>query len=90
MDTKKLFHALVMGGALLAAGCESEDAADGGGGQPDDATAPVADGGVAPSDVDAAPPMECGFCPNEACCETAEDGTAREREGLVCCWGTSC
>lgn len=89
MDTKKLFHALVMGGALLAAGCESEDAADGGGGQPEDATAPIADG-RAPSDVDAAPPMECGFCPNEACCETAEDGTAREREGLVCCWGTSC
>lgn len=95
MDTKKLFHALVIGGALLAAGCESETSREPDAATPEDARAPLADAALADTGVPSpnagdAGLMECGFCPNEECCETAEDGTSRERDGLVCCWGTSC
>ncbi len=91
MNHTKLFRVLVMGGAMLAAGCETEDGGDDGV-VGDDASAPVdaspaVDAQAAASDGGAL--MECGFCPNEECCVTDEDGT-HEREGLMCCWGTSC
>lgn len=105
MDPSKLFHVLVIGGALLGTGCledtppgPTRDAAassDAGppldGGAPLDAGAEIDAGTAAP--VDAGPgaePMECGICPNEACCETDESGESHTRPGLVCCWGTSC
>lgn len=35
-------------------------------------------------------PVQCGICPNEECCVTDEMGTSSVREGMICCWGTSC
>ena len=32
----------------------------------------------------------CGICPNTECCVTDEMGTSSTREGMICCWGTSC
>lgn len=113
MDHRKLFHVLVIGGALLGAGCtdatppevarddastgdpadaaarELADAATAG----DDAGPPSADAapaGDASASADAGELVECGFCPNDACCETDESGASRTREGMMCCWSTSC
>lgn len=76
----------------------SSDAAPGG-----DSAVATSDGGDAtvrsdatvPSDgataqADAGELMECGFCPNEHCCVTDDSGESHAREGMVCCWGTSC
>ena len=85
MDQSKLFHVLVVGGALVGAGCEGT--APGGG----DARVVGDDAAVADAtsaDNDAAL-VECGFCPND-CCVPDGMGGAHEREGFVCCWATSC
>lgn len=99
MDPQKLFQVLVVGGALLGVGCTPESMPEP---EPEedaavslDAGSDPADAGEAPADAGATPadagePMECGFCPNEVCCETDEEGNSSVREGLVCCWGTSC
>lgn len=67
----------------------------GDGGEPiADAGDPSTDAGSAP---DAATPgadggelTDCGLCPNEVCCETDASGESHTREGMMCCWGTSC
>ncbi len=94
MDHHKLFRVLVIGGAVLGTGCFEDDAPVATGdaavvsdaGDTDQSTA-IAD--AAPEAVDAAL-TECGFCPNEICCGTDESGASQLREGLVCCWSTSC
>lgn len=95
MDIGKLFGVLVVGGSLLV-GCDSEPApgpADASGvmssGAADSGLA--GDGNVAPG-PDGAPTelQECGFCPNEACCEYDGDGVGTTVEGFECCWGTAC
>ncbi len=90
MDHGKLFGVLVIGGAMLACGGSGPSAVDAAtpnrdGGNANDA-APTADDAATTDDAGA---MQCGFCPNEACCEMGPDGP-RERPGLVCCWGTTC
>jgi hypothetical protein len=84
MDTTKLFHVLVVGGALLA-GCREDQAGDAGAG---------ADAGMAAdapaAGEDAGDLVECGFCPNPDCCVTEPSGESHERPGMVCCWSTSC
>lgn len=91
MDPQKLFRVMVVGGALLV-GCREEDLADAGDDRSSDSGAPQ-DVGAAP-DVAAADgggePMDCGLCPNTECCVTDGSGVAHEREGMMCCWGTSC
>jgi hypothetical protein len=77
MEHSKLFHVLVVGGALLGAGCETAP--------------PVADASGA-SDAprpDGEALVECGFCPND-CCVPDGAGGSQARDGFVCCWGTSC
>lgn len=106
MTNRKLFNVLVIGGALMGAACDdpapthdageaqASDASPGG-----DSAVAASDGGgdatVARSDGSATPadgggPMDCGFCPNEHCCVTDESGESHARDGMVCCWGTSC
>jgi len=89
MDHRKLFNVLVLGGAMLGLGCLEEDPPP-----PEDAGAAMSDDAGADVDAsaggDAGGLMECGFCPNEACCETDASGTSRTRAGMMCCWGTSC
>ena len=119
MTNRKLFNVLVIGGALMGAGCDDPapardagetaasdaapasdaTAASDAAGARDSAIA-VSDGGgddatVARSDASATPAdggelMECGFCPNEHCCVTDESGESHARDGMECCWGTSC
>lgn len=105
MTTHKLFQVLVVGGALLGAGCREEGGGTpdaGAGGDPDappptgddaglsDAALPT-DATMTLPDIDGGgDPVECGFCPNPECCETGADGVPREMPGFVCCWGTSC
>ena len=79
MDQTKLFQVLVVGGALLGAGCggpapSAPDASE------SDATAAIDGGGAL---------VECGFCPND-CCVPDGAGGSRARDGFVCCWATSC
>ena len=78
MDHSKLFRVLVLGGAVLGAGCVEN-------------ASPTRDEDAAAHDGGAdASLTECGFCPNAECCETDESGASHTRDGLVCCWGTSC
>lgn len=93
MNHGKLFRVLVMGGAMWAAGCETND--EDGPIAGDDASPPAVD--AAPVTADAQAPSsdagaltECGFCPNEECCVTDDEGSSHTREGMMCCWGTSC
>jgi hypothetical protein len=32
----------------------------------------------------------CGFCPNDCCVTDGVTGESRERDGFMCCWGTTC
>ena len=87
MHGGKLFNVLVLGGAMLGLGCvesapPAEDAGD----------SPVADSGpgVAPGADAGDELMECGFCPNDVCCDTDAAGESVTRPGMMCCWGTSC
>lgn len=96
MDIAKLFGVLVVGGALLV-GCDSE-----GQPAPADANGVNASGAAdaAPGAADAAAGaadsapttelQECGFCPNEACCEYDDEGVGSTKAGFECCWGTTC
>jgi hypothetical protein len=92
MDISKLFGVLVLGGSLLV-GCDDADP-----GEPDPADAATAqgptgeDGGEAPEVADAGGEEgeDCGFCPNEICCEIDAEGQSTTRDGFVCCWGTTC
>ena len=100
MDCRKLFQVLVIGGAML--GCtesvqtlDSGPTNEGGDSSASDARAPAADSTVLAQDSDASvptngDPVDCGFCPNEVCCESDESGSSELRDGFVCCWGTSC
>ncbi len=104
MDHQKLFQVLVIGGALLGAGCtervpdSSDSAAPDGGpdtsiadGAASDGASPPEDGAVADGATTGEGGIEdCGFCPNECCVVDEETGESREREGFMCCWGTSC
>jgi hypothetical protein len=114
MDHRKLFQVLVIGGALLGAGCtEAPPEGPGDTGAPEgdaarpDAVTPMADSSPA---GDAATPMAdsspagdaatpdgspgelewCGFCPNDCCVTDGVTGESRERDGFMCCWGTTC
>ena len=55
-----------------------------------DAASPMTaqDAGSTPSATDAGA-MEC-FCPSEECCETNAAGESVVREGMTCCWSSSC
>lgn len=104
MDHRKLFQVLVVGGALLGASCREEDeerAVVDAGAEADAGPTPVVDAGGGGGDAGLAGDAgqlpeadagleECGFCPNDVCCETGEDGVSRVRDGFMCCWGTSC
>lgn len=86
MDIGKLFGVLVVGGSLLV-GCDSQEPA------PPDASDVTAAGVTDASGVDAAASSElvdCGFCPNEACCVYDDEGVGSTKEGFECCWATSC
>lgn len=98
MDPQKLFRVMVVGGALLV-GCREEELADAGGDLGPDSGSADEDVGAAPEDAgvttDVAAteaggePINCGICPNTECCVTDASG-AHERDGMMCCWGTSC
>lgn len=86
MDIGKLFGVLVVGGAMLV-GCDSQEPA------PPDASDVAAAGATDAAGVDGAPGEElvdCGFCPNEACCVYNDEGVGSTKEGFECCWATSC
>lgn len=77
MDSYKLFQVLVTGGVLLASGCREEPAPSADAGPADGAT-----------QLDAGANRLC-FCPDD-CCETDATGTSHVRDGIECCWSTSC
>ncbi len=99
MRIDRLFGALVLGGAAL--GCDGSAIPEGpesieDGGVSDalldanefdasdpDAAEPDASEGIEPPEEG---PMDCGFCPSEICC----DSSGELREGMMCCWSTSC
>jgi hypothetical protein len=98
MDHSKLFRVLVIGGAMLGTGCvetpppaeidAASDPEDGGEIAREDAPpAAMDDAGGAGADSGL---VECGFCPNEVCCEDDGAGGMRTRPGMMCCWSTSC
>lgn len=93
MDATRLFGVLVLGGAMIGLGCSDDAAPDPDPPDPaaEDGGPPAVDAG-GPADAGGAPGelIECGFCPNDECCEVDADGNSRTRAGLMCCWGTSC
>ena len=103
MNPAKLFQVPVIGGAMLGLGCVEEappPAGEDAGETTSDASAGTdaatatdaateTDAAMA-SGEDAGELMECGFCPNDECCETDEMGRSTTRAGMMCCWGTSC
>jgi len=97
MDIAKLFRVVVIGGALLTAnGCSDQED------DTDDSTDPALselpdatpEGGPDPDPQNADASVEelenCGFCPNEICCEIDDAGNSTLIDGFECCWATSC
>jgi len=84
-DPSKLFRVLVMGGAMLGTACVSAPAEVGSDGSTPDAAADNGEDAGAVED-------ELCFCPGpeSTCCEAGPGGASVPREGIMCCWGTSC
>lgn len=88
MNTQKLFHVLVLGGAMLSGSplalgdTPSGEVAE----NPSCVSAPSADEGQAPFDEELKP----AFCNQPGACVAGPGGKKIVKEGFFCCWNTTC
>ncbi len=81
MKIQRLFHVLVvMGGASVAGGCESE-------GEREQRRDPAPD--AAASSPEAGAELAPCFCDTQVCCDR-EAEPAQVQDGFSCCWSTTC
>ena len=82
MQIERLFHVLVIGGALLSGSTMAETAKPVSNKVPDLFSS--MEGGLEPQELT---PI---FCNNPGACVVGTNGKKKVKEGFECCWGTSC